>query len=121
MAKILTVSRKSHNLIETLLRKKRRDVGIVFTFSECFADHRLILVRVEINWNFHARNSTIVWILSRAPIQLKNSLPFCTIVFGQFVIEAQVGNGLEGDIALDDLSVIDGSCTHISNQGKMNK
>lgn len=37
------------------------------------------------------------------------------------MIEAQVGNGLEGDIALDDLSVIDGSCIHISNQGKMNK
>ena len=37
------------------------------------------------------------------------------------MIEAQGGNGLEGDIALDDLSVIDGSCTHISNQGKMNK
>ena len=35
------------------------------------------------------------------------------------MIEAQVDNGLEGDIALDDLSVIDGTCTHISNQGEM--
>jgi len=33
------------------------------------------------------------------------------------VIEAQVGNGLEGDIAVDDLAVLDDNCTLISSQG----
>ncbi|XP_078375556.1 uncharacterized protein LOC144658924 [Oculina patagonica] len=34
----------------------------------------------------------------------------------KFVIEAQVGNGLEGDIALDDLAVLDENCTSISSR-----
>ena len=33
------------------------------------------------------------------------------------MIEAQVGNGLEGDIAVDDLAVLDDNCTLISSQG----
>ena len=36
----------------------------------------------------------------------------------QFVLEGVVGDGLEGDIALDDLSVLDGTCTPISRQGE---
>ena len=35
------------------------------------------------------------------------------------MIEAQVGNGLEGDIALDDLAVLDENCASISSQGKV--
>ena len=35
------------------------------------------------------------------------------------MIEAQVGNGLEGDIAVDDLAVIDDNCVLISSQGKV--
>lgn len=36
------------------------------------------------------------------------------------MIEAQVGNGLEGDIAVDDLAVLDhDNCTLISSQGKV--
>lgn len=36
------------------------------------------------------------------------------------MIEAQVGNGLEGDIAVDDVAVLDdANCTLISSQGKV--
>ena len=35
----------------------------------------------------------------------------------QLVIEGVIGNGLEGDIALDDLAVLSGNCNLITQQG----
>ena len=43
------------------------------------------------------------------------------LCFGQFIIEGTVGNGSRGDIALDDLTVLDGVCEKIIAQGKLSK
>lgn len=39
----------------------------------------------------------------------------------QFVIEGTVGAGSKGDVALDDLMVLDGICEIILRQGKSTK
>ena len=40
------------------------------------------------------------------------------IVFHKFIIEGTVGYGSSGDIALDDLTLLDGNCKTIITQSK---
>ena len=40
------------------------------------------------------------------------------IVFYKFIIEGMVGYGSSGDIALDDLTLLDGNCKTIITQSK---
>lgn len=52
---------------------------------------------------------------------LKNVLLLCFTWFvfiHQFVIEGTVGAGSKGDIALDDLTILDGTCEMITRQGR---
>ena len=42
--------------------------------------------------------------------------PF-SMVPNQYVIRATAGGGTEGDIAIDDVSLVDGECEHITHQG----
>ena len=39
------------------------------------------------------------------------------MLFAKFVIEGTTGDGSEGDIAIDDMSVLDGNCKKIIAQG----
>ena len=39
------------------------------------------------------------------------------MLFAKFVIEGMTGDGSEGDIAIDDMSVLDGNCKKIIAQG----
>ena len=39
------------------------------------------------------------------------------MLFGKFVIEGTTSGGSEGDIAIDDMSVLDGNCKKIIAQG----
>ena len=39
------------------------------------------------------------------------------MLFAKFVIEATTSGGSEGDIAIDDMSVLDGNCKKIIAQG----
>ena len=39
------------------------------------------------------------------------------MLFGKFVIEGTTSGGSEGDIAIDDMSVLDGNCKKIITQG----
>ena len=39
------------------------------------------------------------------------------ILFAKFVVEGTTADGNEGDIAIDDLSVLDGNCDKIITQG----
>ena len=49
---------------------------------------------------------------------IKTFLGLVEKTFGlQLVIEGVIGNGLEGDIALDDLAVLSGNCNLITQQG----
>ena len=36
----------------------------------------------------------------------------------QFVLEGEIGKGHEGDIAVDDMAVLEGSCVKIVLQGR---
>ena len=40
------------------------------------------------------------------------------IVFHKFIIEGTVGYGSSGDIALDDLTLLDGNCKTVITQSK---
>ena len=39
------------------------------------------------------------------------------MLFAKFVVEGTTGDGREGDIAIDDMSVLDGNCKKIIAQG----
>ena len=45
-----------------------------------------------------------------------DNLTFCC--FQQFVVEGTIGSGVIGDIAVDDLAVLDTSCDSVTLQGK---
>ena len=44
------------------------------------------------------------------------TLCMCCLFFLQFVLEGTVGGGKQGDIAVDDLTVLDGACETILEQ-----
>ena len=46
---------------------------------------------------------------------------FYFLFFLQFALEGETTTGNEGDIALDDLSVFDGSCQEVKDQGEVMK
>ena len=44
---------------------------------------------------------------------------WCQIDVPQFILEGVTGGGNEGDIAVDDLTLLEGSCETVTHQGKI--